>query len=105
MAHTCDPDLHSGNIAFEIPDLDGKSEQDVMRAVGLPKCEPVLTRNGLRQTDSLPKYLVFSRSLVKRVKRGDLRIKIIDLGEGLSRWSQPCRQVLRSCSFHQYRGT
>jgi len=34
--HKCDPDLDKGNIAFEIPDLDGKSEQDVIMALGLP---------------------------------------------------------------------
>ena len=86
-AHTCNLDLHSGNIAFEIPDLDGKSEEDAMRLVGLPKCVPVLIRNRAYQTDSLPRYFVFSRNLVKRVKRDALRVKIIDLGEGSFQWS------------------
>jgi len=54
-----------------------------MRAVGLPKSILVLVRNRAHQTDSLPKYLVFSRYPVKNVKRDDLRIKVIDLGEGL----------------------
>ena len=76
-----------------------------MQFVGLPKCVPALIRGRPDQPDSLPKYLVFSRDLVKRMKRDDLRIKIIDLGEGLSRWSHPCRQASTSRSFLQYRGT
>lgn len=98
-------DLHSGNIAFEIPDLDGKSEEDVMQFIGLPRCVPVLIRDRPHQPDSLPKCLVFARELVRRVKRDDVHIKIIDLGGGSFRWSQPRHQVLTSRSFLQYRAT
>jgi len=85
MAHIDSLDLYSGNITFEVPNLDGMSEGDAMRTVGLPRCVPVLVRDREHQTDSLPKYLVFPRNPVKRVDRNDLRIKIIDLGEGSSR--------------------
>lgn len=55
-----------------------------MMTLGLPGCVPVITRDDLHQTDSLPKYLVISGSLLEYVKREDMRIKIIDLGEGSS---------------------
>lgn len=48
----------------------------------LPQCVPVFTRDRLHQTDSLPKYLVLPGNLVDCVKQEDLRVKIIDLGEG-----------------------
>ena len=54
-----------------------------MMTLGLPQCVPVFTRDNLHQTDSLPKYLVLSGSLLECVEQEDLRIKIIDLGEGL----------------------
>jgi len=53
-----------------------------MMTLGLPQCVPVVTRDQLRHTDSLPKYLVLPGSLVECVKQDDIRIKIIDLGEG-----------------------
>ena len=53
-----------------------------MMALGVPQCVPVITRNHLDQTDSHPKYLVLPGSLVEFVKQDDLRIKIVDLGEG-----------------------
>jgi hypothetical protein len=56
--------------------------------LGVPQCVPVFTRDQLHQTDSLPKYLVLPGSLVECVKQDDLRVKIIDLGEGSLRWSQ-----------------
>ena len=67
---------------FEIPGLDGKSEEQAMTALGVPQCVPVVTRDQLRQTDSHPKYLVIPGDLVKCVNQDDLRVKIIDLGEG-----------------------
>ena len=76
------PDLHKGNIAFEVPGLDGKSEENAMMTLGLPQCVPVFTRDNLHKTDSLPKYLVLSGSLLECVEQEDMRIKIIDLGEG-----------------------
>ena len=75
-------DLHKGNVAFEVPDLDGKSEENAM-TLGLPQCVPVFTRDNLHQTDSLPKYLVLSGSLLECVEQEDLCTKITDLGEGL----------------------
>jgi len=92
MAHTCNLDLYNCNIAFEIPDLDGKSEDDVIRAVGFPKCVPVFARHqpdatDPHRSDSLPKYLVRPTDLVENVDQNDLRIKIIDLGEGSSQLS------------------
>jgi hypothetical protein len=53
-----------------------------MMALGVPRCMPVITRGEIRQTGLLPKYLVHPGSLLERVKREDMRIKIIDLGEG-----------------------
>ena len=53
-----------------------------MMTLGLPQCVPVITLDKLHQTDSLPKYLVLSGSLLECVKQEDMRIKIIDLGEG-----------------------
>lgn len=79
-----DADLHKGNIAFEIQDLDGKPERDVLRTLGFPECVPVFTLDQSNQTESLPKYLVISGSLVGCVKRDNLRVKIIDFGEGSS---------------------
>ena len=66
--------------------------------LGVPDFVPVLTRDPLHQTDSLPKYLVLPGSLVECVKQDDLRIKLIDLGEGSLRWSQSGHPVLSSCS-------
>jgi len=54
-----------------------------MMTLGLPQCVPVFTRDNLHQTDSLPKYLVLSGSLLECVEQEGLHIKIIDLGEGL----------------------
>ena len=81
-AHRYNLDLHKGNIAFEIPDLDGKPEENAMMTLGVPQCVPVFARDRLHQVDSLPKYLVLPGSLVEHVKQDDLRVKIIDLGEG-----------------------
>ena len=81
-ADECHLDLHKGNIAVEIPDLDGKSEELAMMTLDPPQCVPVFTRDHLNQTDSLPKYLVLPGNLVQCVKQDDLRVKIIDLGEG-----------------------
>ena len=104
--HRYSLDLHRGNIAFEIPDLDGKSEQEAMNAVGLPYCAPVLLRDLTYPTDSFPKYLVVSGNLVESVDPDDLRIKIIDFGEGSLQWyPKPSRQALRSRSFFQHRTT
>ena len=90
-AHWYCLDLHQGNIAFEIPDLDGKLEEDAMMALGVPQCVPVITRDQAHHTDSLPKYLVIPGILVDCVKEGDTRVKILDLGEGSSR----CLQLYR----------
>ena len=83
----CDLDLHQGNIAFEITSLDGESEENAMLTLGLPEFLPVLTRDRLHQTDSLPKYLVYPGSLAGCVEPDNVHIKIIDLGGGLLRWS------------------
>ena len=82
IAHGRNLDLHKGNIAFEIPNLDGKSKENAMMTLELPHCVPVFTRDHLHQTDLLPKYLVLPGNLVEYVKQEDLRVKIIDLGEG-----------------------
>ena len=82
--HGCDLDLHKGNIALGIPDLDGESEEGAMMTLGLLRCVPVFTRDRLRQSDSLPKYLVIPGSLVEYMGQDDTRITIIDLGEGSS---------------------
>ena len=71
---------------FEIASLDGESEENAMLTLGMPEFLPVLTRDRLHQTDSLPKYLVYPGSLAGRVKHDDVRIKIIDLGGGSLRW-------------------
>ena len=85
---TSSVDLHQGKIAFEIPDLDGKPEEDVMMALGVPRCVPAIHRDQAHQTDSLPRYLVIPGILVNCVKQGDTRVKILDLGEGSSRYLQ-----------------
>ena len=51
-------------------------------ALGVPRCIPVITRDQLHRSDSHPKYLVIPGNLVECVKQDDLRVKIIDLGEG-----------------------
>ena len=84
------PDLHKGNIAFEIPDLDGKSEEIAMMTLDPPQCVPVFTRDQSHQSDSLPKYLVLPGNLVECVKQDNMRVKIIDFGEGSSLQSQSC---------------
>ena len=76
-----------------------------MLAVGFPKCVPVLIRDQPYPTDSFPKYLVFPGNLIDTVDQDDLRIKIIDFGEGSLQWSQPCHRLLRSHSFPHHRGT
>ena len=96
--HGCNPDLHVGNIAFEISDLDSKSEEGVIVTLGPQECVPVITKDHLRQTDSLPKYLIVPGKLGDRVERGNLRVKIIDLGEGSLRWPQSFHRALRSRS-------
>ena len=102
-------DLHKGNVAFEIKNFDGESEPKAMFSLGVHQFVPVIARDNLHQTDSLPKYLVFPGDLLKRVNQDDLRVKIIDFGEGSSRWSpQPhrgCQTLIRSRSFLQSRDT
>ena len=83
-AYESDLDLYNANIAFEIPDLDGEPEEDVMNALGAPTCTAVLTRDQMDQTDSLPRYVVAPENLLCRVQKDNLRIKITDLGGGLS---------------------
>ena len=51
-------------------------------ALGVPRCVPVVARDQLHQADSHPKYLVIPGNLVECVNQDDLRVKIIDLGEG-----------------------
>jgi serine/threonine-protein kinase SRPK3 len=87
-----DLDLHQGNIAFEISSLNGSSERKAMLTLGVPKCVPVITQCQSQHTDSLPKYLVDSGSLIGRVKQDDMHLKIIDLGEGSLRRSQLCAE-------------
>jgi len=74
-----------------------------MMSLGVPRCTPVITRDQLHQTNSHPKYLVMPGSLVECVKEDDLRIKIIDLGEGTLWVSRSCCRVLRSRSLFQCR--
>ena len=95
-------DLHSGNIAFEIPTLDGKLERDAIITLGEPRCVPVLARDQLHQTDSLPKYLVSSGSPEDCVKQGDLRVKLIDLGGGSLQRSQSCHSSISPRSLLRY---
>jgi len=75
-------DLCKTNITFEIPDLDGKSEKDVLTTLGWPKSAPLFTQDQSHQTELLPKYLVRPAKLEKRVKLDDPRIKIIGFGGG-----------------------
>ena len=82
---------YKGNIAFEIPTLDRKSEENAMMASGVAQCVPVFIRDHQRQMDPHPKYLVIPGSLVEYVKRDDMRVKIIDLGEGSPLPSKSCR--------------
>jgi len=72
--------------------------------LGLLRCVPVFTRDRLRQSDSLPKYLVIPGSLVEYMGQDDTRITIIDLGEGSS-WAQSRYRVLSSRSIFQHRST
>ena len=71
--------------------------------LGVQEFVPVLTRDPLHQTDSLPKYLVLPGSLIECVKQDDFRIKLIDLGEGSLRRSQSPHLVLSSHSLLQCR--
>lgn len=77
-------DLHKGNIAFEISGLDGEPERNVYLTLGSPECVPTLTQNLQSQMNMLPEYLVRPGNLSDFVTRDNLRIKIIDLGEGWS---------------------
>ena len=77
-----DSDLHKRNIAIEIPDFDGKPEERVVIALEAPVCVPVFTRGPQHQTNLLPKYLVIPGNLVDYVRHEDMRVKIIDFGEG-----------------------
>ena len=78
------PDLHKTNIVFETKDLDGVRQWNVLDDLVTPRCVPVLTQNPQDQADTLPKYLVRSAELLEVVEEDDLRIKIIDFGEGSS---------------------
>lgn len=82
MTHKRDPDLHQHNVVFEVANLDGKLEHDVLMTIGVPNCAPVLTRDRVHQAVSFPKYLVIPGSLESFLKQDDLHIKIIDLGGG-----------------------
>jgi hypothetical protein len=53
-----------------------------MMTLGPPQPVSVSTRDHPDKADSVPKYLVYPGSLAEFVKLDDLRIKIIDLGEG-----------------------
>jgi len=59
-------------------------------ALDVPRCVPVIPRDQLHQSGSLPRYLVLPGDLVECVKGDDTRVKIIDLGEGSLWWPQPC---------------
>jgi len=87
-------DLHKGNIAFSIPNLDGNPEERAMMTLGPPQCVPVFTRDQLHQNISHPKYLVLPGSLIERVNQDDMRVKIIDLGEAF--FSTEVPQILHT---------
>ena len=55
-----------------------------MNRLGFPDCVPVFTLDHRHQTDALPKYLVIPGSLFRCVDQNDMRIKIVDFGEGSS---------------------
>jgi len=84
-------DLHTGNVAFEIPDLNGMPEQSAIMCLGVPHCIPVIPRNHEHQTDSLPKYLVMPGTFVDHLVDAlePLQIKIIDFGEAYFTESRP----------------
>jgi hypothetical protein len=82
--HSRDLYLHKCNLAVEIPNLGGRPENSVVVALGMPpRCNPAVPRDRQNHTSSLPKYLVIHASLVDCVERGDVCVKVIDLGEGL----------------------
>ena len=76
-----------------------------MTTLGVPQCVPVFTRDQRRHTESLPKYLVVPGCLADCVEQDNMRLKIIDLGEGSLLWSQLHRWTLSSSSFLQYRSS
>jgi len=84
-------DLHQGNIMLEIPDLDGKSEENAMITLGVPQCVAVVTRDPRHHTDSLPKYLVIPGDLADCVEQDDIHVKIVDLGEAFFSTDVPQR--------------
>jgi hypothetical protein len=100
-----DSDLHQCNIAFEIPDLDGKPEENAMMTLGVPQCVPVFARDQRHHTDSLPKYLVIPGDLTDCVEQDDMHLKIIDLGEGSLRRPQLFYWTLNSYSVLQCRSS
>ena len=46
------------------------------------QCVPVFARDQQRHMGSLPKYLVIPGDLAECVERDNMRVKIIDPGEG-----------------------
>ena len=69
--------------------------------LGEARCVPVLARDRLHQTDSLPKYLVSPANLEEFVKQDDLRVKLIDLGGGSLQRSRSCHSLISPCSLLQ----
>ncbi|RDL40057.1 Uncharacterized protein BP5553_00036 [Venustampulla echinocandica] len=84
-------DLHSGNIAVSLPQLNDCLEQDIMDNA-CPEYVPVIARNPMHQTDSLPAYLVSAFNMIYYFAEEDLPIitedscvKIMDFGNSFRR--------------------
>jgi hypothetical protein len=76
-----------GNIAVTLPQLQAHSEEAIMEFFANPECIPVIARNPIEQTASLPPYLAISM-VGYLTETGSplvvepLCVKIMDFGNG-----------------------
>ncbi|KAL2862713.1 kinase-like domain-containing protein [Aspergillus lucknowensis] len=87
----CHGDLHTRNLAFTMPCMDGLSEEKFMQALGKPEIGPVQWRNGekLSLQPEVPSYIVRPAAPQTQLWDPDQPIKLIDFGESFSRDTVP----------------
>ncbi|THW64553.1 kinase-like protein [Aureobasidium pullulans] len=75
-------DLHTGNLAFMIPELKLLPEEDLSKKLGKPRVGPVSRPDGEPLEPGMPEYLVWPARLPANVPNVEKSsVKLIDFGE------------------------
>ena len=82
-------DLHLDNLGVSLPQLQDRSEGEIMDHFANPECAAVIARDPRKPTHHLPPYLVDSISIIEYLTETHalsndmpVRVKIMDFGNG-----------------------